>query len=106
MQQQLLDSQFDDDTTIYVQGNGDNLRKLQAAVEEFYFAFGAKIIWHKSLGFWVSPNPLPTWMPSQEFKWVPDGTTICYLGCQMRLHINADVLIAPLLLKLRRNLLL
>ena len=45
-------------------------------------------------------------MPSQEFKWVHDGTTICYLGCQVGLHVNVDVLVAPLLLKLRRKLLL
>ena len=33
MQQQLLDSEFADDTAIYVQGNDDNLRKLQVGVE-------------------------------------------------------------------------
>ena len=32
MQQQLLDSEFSDDTAIYVQGNDDNLRRLQLAV--------------------------------------------------------------------------
>ena len=32
MQQQLLDSEFVDDATIYVHGNDDNLRKLQAVV--------------------------------------------------------------------------
>ena len=64
MQQQLLDSEFVDDTTIYVQGNDDNLRKLQVAVEEFFLASETKINWHKSLGFGVSPNPLPIWMPS------------------------------------------
>ena len=32
MQQQLLDLEFVDDATIYVHGNDDNLRKLQAVV--------------------------------------------------------------------------
>ena len=45
-------------------------------------------------------------MPSQEFKWVPDGTTTRYLGCQVALHVNAYMLVAPLLVKLRRKLLL
>ena len=64
MQQQLLDSKFADDIAIYVQGNDDNLSKLQEAVEEFCLASRAKINWHKSLGFWVSQNSLPTWMSS------------------------------------------
>ena len=59
MQQQLLDSEFADDTAIYAQGNDDNLSKLQVVVEEFYLASRAKINWHKSLGFWVSQNSLP-----------------------------------------------
>ena len=76
---------------------------LQVAVDEFYLAPRAKINWHKSLGFWVSQNSSPTWMPLQEFKWVPNGTTILYLGYQVGLHVNADVFIAPL--KPRRKLL-
>ena len=73
-------------------------------MEEFSFALGAKINWHKSLGFWVSQNSLLTSMPSQEFKWVPDGTTIRYLGCQVGLHVNANMLDAPVLVKVRRKL--
>ena len=104
--QQLLDSEFLDDTANYVQCNDDILRKLLVVVEELCLAFGGKINWHKSLGFWVSQNPLPTWMPSHEFKWVPKGTTTCYLGCHVGLHVNADMLVASLLLNLRRNFLL
>ena len=89
MQQQLLDSEFADDTAIHFQGNDDNLSQLQVVMEEFCLAFAAKINWHKSLVFWVSQNSLPTSMPSQEFKWVPDGTTTRYLGCQVGLHVNA-----------------
>ena len=92
-QQQMLDAEFADDTAIYVQGNDENLSKLQEVVEEFCLASGAKINWHKSIGFWVSPNSLPTWMPSQQFKWVPDRTTIRYLGCQVGLHVTVDVLV-------------
>ena len=43
----MLDSEFADDTAIYVQGNDDNLRKLQVVVEECCFASRAKINWHK-----------------------------------------------------------
>ena len=91
MQQQLLDSEFAYDTTIYVQGNDDNLINLQVAVEEFCLASGAKINWHKYYGFRVLQNLIPTWMPLQELKWVPDGTTFRCLGCQVELHINVDV---------------
>ena len=66
----------------------------------------AKINWNKSLGFWVSQNSLPTCMASQELKWDPGGTTTRYLGCQVGLHVNVDMLVAPLLVKLRRKLLL
>mgnify|MGYP000117212298 CR=1 FL=1 len=64
MQQQQLDSKFADDRTIYVQGNDDNLSKLQVVMEEFCLVSSAKINWHKFLGFWVSQNSLPTWMSS------------------------------------------
>ena len=43
MHQQLLDPEFVDDTTIYVQGNDGNLRKLQVEVGEFCLASRAKI---------------------------------------------------------------
>ena len=73
---------------------------------EFCLASIAKINRHKSHGFWMSQILLPTWMPSQEFKWAHDGTIFRCLCCQVGLHVNMDVLVAPLLLKLRRKLLL
>ena len=66
-EEELLDSEFADDTTVYLQGHEANLGRFQIALEQFCDASGAKINWHKSCGFWVSGERLPQWSPSEQF---------------------------------------
>ena len=46
----------------------------------------------------------PTWSPDVLFRWVPAGTSVRYLGCQVGLELTAEQQIAPLLLSIRRKL--
>ena len=57
--EELLDSEFADDTAVYLQGGEENLRRFASAMERFCRASGALINWHKSCGFWVSSLPPP-----------------------------------------------
>ena len=56
----LLDSEFADDIAVYLHGHEANLTQFQVALEQFCNAYGAKINWHKSCGFWVSEGAAPS----------------------------------------------
>ena len=103
-EEELLDSEFADDTAAYLHGHEANLVRFQLALEQFCDASGAKINWHKSCGFWVSEDALPQWVPSTQFQWIPPGRAVRYLGCQVGLDLTAEQQIAPLLLSIRRKL--
>ncbi len=101
----LIDYEFADDTTLYLHGDLDNLRKLQKALEQFCIASGARVNWNKSCAFWVSDKPTPSWTPQDGFQWIPKGTAIRYLGCQIGLNLSPAAQAAPLLAMLRKKLL-
>ena len=77
---ELLDSEYADDTMLYLQGNDANLQKAEGRIEWFCKASGGKINWNKSRGLWVSSNPRPLWCPNVDFQWVPTGMSVKYLG--------------------------
>ena len=96
--EELLDTEFVDDKSLYVQGTKTNLRMVEKALEVFCLGSGApKINWSKTIAFWVSELPLPSWMPHCEFRWIPKGTAVRYLGCQIGIKIAPQLQIAPLL---------
>ena len=76
----LLDSEFADDTMLYLQGNEENLERAQSAIDLFCKASGASINWNKSKGFWISSESNPLWKPNAEFKWIAKGEATRYLG--------------------------
>ena len=47
---QVLDNEFVDDTTLYVDEEEQNLRNVQCVVQEFCELSGAIINWNKSIG--------------------------------------------------------
>ena len=49
-------------------------------------------------------EPPPEWLPDPSFRWIPEGTPVRYLGCQIGLELTAEQQIAPLLLSIRRKL--
>jgi hypothetical protein len=53
MVQDLVDVEFADDTRLYLRGSLENLVRTELAINVFCQASGARINWHKIVGFWV-----------------------------------------------------
>ena len=99
-----VDSEFADDTALYVAASQSNLLQVQKSVDDFSQASGALINWDKSSGFWIASGDPPVNIPTSGFTWIPHGQSIRYLGCRVGLGLNAEDMIAPLLLRLRNKL--
>ncbi|MCO5568395.1 hypothetical protein L7F22_022094 [Adiantum nelumboides] len=69
--EELLDSEFADDTSLYLHGQEANLVSAEQALQTFCIASRALINWCKAVAFWVAPTP--TWMPNPTFCWIPPG---------------------------------
>eukprot|EP00250_Pteridium_aquilinum_P022375 c25362_g1_i1 orf=3-2321(-) len=65
-EEELLDSEFADDTAVYLRGSLMNLQSFQLAIETFCTASGSKINWHKSCGFWTGQGESPQWCGLRE----------------------------------------
>ena len=63
----FLDSEFVDDTMLYLKGALENLMRAQSAIEIFIQASGARINWNKSKAFWISSKPILPWKPAEDF---------------------------------------
>ena len=100
-----IDSEFADDTALYVSADEGNLLNLQQVLSDFCDASGALINWDKSMGFWVASSSPPQDVPSPGFSWVPRGTTVRYLGCQVGIDLSAEEMVTPLLVRVRNKLL-
>eukprot|EP00250_Pteridium_aquilinum_P015467 c22598_g1_i1 orf=254-919(-) len=101
----LLDSEFADDTGLYLHGQEANLQRAEQSLQVFCEASGALINWRKTVAFWISSSPTPAWSPDPGFRWIPPGTAVRYLGCQVGLDLSPEQQIAPLLLSIRKKLL-
>ena len=99
-----MDSEFVDDTTLYVQVSHVNLLQVQKVVDDFSHASGALINWDKSSSFWVAEGDPPNNVFSSGFTWIHTSHSIRYLGCRVGLGLNVENMIAPLLLRLRNKL--
>ena len=104
MSEELLDSEFADNTSLYVRGTHDNLTRLQNALEKVCLGLGAKLNWNKTVGFWVSDLPLPNWLPHPNFRWISEGMAVRYLGFQVGINLSPELQIAPLLYSIRKKL--
>ena len=58
-EEELLDVEFVDNTTVLLAGQEGNLVLFQSVLDTFCDAAGAKINWHKSCGFWTREGALP-----------------------------------------------
>ena len=67
---QVLDTEFADDTTLYVDGEEHNLRNVQCVVQEFCELSGAIINWNKSIGIRMKNNGVSHWLPHPDFQWL------------------------------------
>ena len=104
--QEILDAEFADDTTLYVEGTLDNLQRVQHALQHFCIASGARLNWNKTVAFWVSSEPPPSWLPHPLFQWTERGEARRYLGVQVGINLAPEAHVAPLLLTLRKKLFL
>ena len=77
---------------------------IHCMLDDFCQASEAKLNWGKTLGFWISHVPLPSWNPHVNFMWVLQGSSVQYLGCQIGLDFSMDQLVARVLLTLRKKL--
>ena len=85
---ELLDSEYADDTALYVQDDMESLERVRLALEIFCLAVGAKINWHKSVGFLTDPGASSQWGIFLGFRWIPRGQTTRYLGFQVGLDTS------------------
>ena len=104
-QSTLVDIEFVDDTTLYVDGEIGNLSWVQNALQVFSDATGASLNWNKSVGLWVGAQTHPVWYPGPAFRWLHHGEPVRYLGCMVGIDLTPKVLLSPLLLSIKRKLL-
>ena len=71
----LVDSEFADDTALYVKGTRENLHRVEHALTIFCLGLGAKINWNKIVAFWVGESGFPNWKPHPQFLWILEGKT-------------------------------
>jgi hypothetical protein len=102
---ELLDSEYADDTALYLKGKVSNLRNMHTVLTIFCSGSGVAINWDKSFGIWVGEGHHPDWYPDVSFRWLRLGESVRYLGCQVGIDLPPHLHVAPLLLSLRRKLL-
>jgi hypothetical protein len=102
---EVFDAEFADKTSLFLKGNNNNLVKAEQAIQEFCLASRAHINWNKTVGLWISQSDPPSSLPDPNFQWIPKGTAIRYLGCQIGVELFAKQQLAPLLMNIRRKLL-
>ena len=93
-----LDSEYADDTALYVQDDIESLEQVRLSLEVFCLAAGAKINWHKSIGFLTEPGASSQWGIFLGFRWIPRGQATRYLGFQVRLDTTPAQQFLPVLL--------
>ena len=99
----MIDTELADDTSLYLHGDIDNLRKAEIALTTFCQGSGALINWHKLVSFWVSDEIVPPWIHDPGFRWIPKGTLVRCLGCQLGMEITPERQISPLLLLIKKK---
>ena len=104
-QPSVLDIEFADDTTLYVDGEIGNLGRVQDALQVFSVATGASLNWNKSVGLWEGEETHPEWYPSPSFRWLHHGEPVRYLGCMVGIYLRLEAMLSPLLLSIKCKLL-
>ena len=66
----LVDSDFVDDTALYVKGTEENLYRVEHALTTFCLGSGARLNWNKTVAFWVGESGFPNWRPHPQFRWI------------------------------------
>ena len=104
-QSTILDAEFVDDTTLYVDGEIGNLSKVHNALQNFSEATSASLNWNKLVGVWVGEEPHPVLYPGSAFRWLHLGEPVRYLGCLFGIDLKSEAMLSPLLLSIKHKLL-
>ena len=99
----VMDVEFVDDTSLYLNGQLTNLQKISTTQQTFCTTSFASINCNKSVGIWVAQDSTPQWCPHLDFRWILEGNSVRNLGWQGGLNISTKNQVAPLLLKIRVN---
>ena len=73
--EEILDAEFANDTTLYLDGDISNLNCARSLLSTFCRALGVFINWYKSFSFWADSsqsNP-PLLYLDPQFSWIPQG---------------------------------
>ena len=103
---EVRDVEFVDDTTLYLKGDLENLQKTELAISTLCKALGALVKWNKSFAISVGDVDRPLWNPHLQFWLISSGFPVRYLGCTIGIDLSIENQVAPLLLSLRKKLLL
>ena len=66
-QSTLLDAEFANDMTLYVDEEIGNLGQVQNALQNFSESTCASLNWNKLVGLWVGEEPHPAWYSGPAF---------------------------------------
>lgn len=102
--EELLDSEFADDTMLYAPYSVDALDSIRDALDTFCLASGALINWTKSSGFLVGVEDACVWGQDVGFTWLAPGQSCRYLGFQIGIDVSSTQQFDPVLASIRRKL--
>lgn len=69
-----MDYEYAEDTTLYKRFSEEGLDVVRTALDMFWIASGAKIIWSMSFGFLIGVNVSCTWgLADPSFTWIQPG---------------------------------
>ena len=86
-----MDVEFADGTGLNLDGQLTNMQQTYTTLTVFRQASDASTNCNKLVGFWVASNSAPQWFPHLGFGWILEGRLVKYLGCQVGLHISAEI---------------
>ena len=85
--------EFADDTAIYMQGDVENLKKLESGLSLLCKRSNAIINWHNSYAISLSNESHPAWHPHPSFMFINQGASTKYLGFQIGFNILSEITI-------------
>jgi len=87
-QDELLDSEYANDTLLFLDFSFEALDWVRTLLDCFYLATRARVNWNKSSGLLIGTEELYSWGETDGFTWLHPGETCTYLGFQIGLDVS------------------
>lgn len=97
IEEELPDTEFADDTMLFVTYSEEVLDSLHDALDGFYLASGARINWAKSSGIPVGVEDVCAWGQDDGFTWLRPDQSCRYLCFQIGIDISPAQQFDPVL---------